>query len=337
MLAPKNIEHPRHRGVFYAPEGYNESSMNSVMAVVGVGVFVALILVRSLRPARSRFSVSELRRREVAGDKAAGHALRREELLPLVQSFRPYIEAVLLAMLTALLIFLLGQARGVATSLLAIPFYIQLARVPAIGRLSNALFAQRETKIYDMLYKKQRIWITLFGRSHEEAQGFRVGSREELLDLIETANHAVLGEGDKKLLMATASFHSRRVSDIMTPREDIVSVHGRELLGPLVLDDLHKSGHSCFPVVQGDIDTVIGVLDISNLVTLEVKRSVSAAKAMTPKVLYIRGDETLSAALDTLVRAKSHLLIVVDKDGKTAGLVSLGDIIAAMTGQNPAR
>ena len=62
-----------------------------------------------------------------------------------------------------------------------------------------------------------------------------------------------------------------KIDEIMTPRSMIESVPMNELLGPLVLDDLHKKGYSRFPVIDGDIDHVVGVLRIQDLLTIDRK------------------------------------------------------------------
>jgi putative hemolysin len=121
----------------------------------------------------------------------------------------------------------------------------------------------------------------------------------------------------------------------MTKRKDIVSVKHTELLGPLVLDDLHRSGYTRFPVMRGTIDTVTGILDISQLLDVTVtKRSETVEKSMTSEVLHVEADEPLPVALDLLQKSHQHMLIVVDSDGKTAGLVTLSDITGSLLGKN---
>jgi CBS domain containing-hemolysin-like protein len=119
----------------------------------------------------------------------------------------------------------------------------------------------------------------------------------------------------------------------MTKRDDIVFINHTELLGPLVLSDLHKTGHSCFPVVAGDLDHIVGMLDIREHLTLEAKRSVTAAKAMMPQVFYIRGDQPLDQALAAFVRTHYHLLVVINEEGETLGLLSLRDVLETLFGR----
>ena len=58
--------------------------------------------------------------------------------------------------------------------------------------------------------------------------------------------------------MHSLSFDNEKVSSVMTPRNEIKTIKKSEILGPLVLDDLHKTGHSRFPVIDGDVDNSYG-------------------------------------------------------------------------------
>lgn len=117
------------------------------------------------------------------------------------------------------------------------------------------------------------------------------------------------------------------VADIMTPRGQIASVKFDEFLGPLVLDELAQTEHSCFPVVQGSLDHVVGVLDISDLLALDDKRSSTAHERMDRKVVYVSAESGLYDGMETLLKSKRHLAIVRNDEKRTVGLVTLADIL----------
>jgi len=144
----------------------------------------------------------------------------------------------------------------------------------------------------------------------------------------------LLSADEKHLIANGLGFADKPVSDVMTPRGVIDSISKRELLGPLVLDDLHKTGHSRFPVIDGDIDHVVGMLYIQNLLTVDSgKRSTTAEKTMEPRVFYIRHDQTLGHALAAFLRTHHHLFIVINEFRETVGLLSLEDVIEALLGR----
>jgi CBS domain containing-hemolysin-like protein len=104
-------------------------------------------------------------------------------------------------------------------------------------------------------------------------------------------------------------------------------------LGPLTLDDLHKTGNSKLPVIASDIDHIVGILHLEGLLALDIKRSTTAEKAMEPKVYYIHKDQTLQHALTEFLSTRHYLLIVIDESRQTVGLITLEDVIEALLGR----
>lgn len=143
----------------------------------------------------------------------------------------------------------------------------------------------------------------------------------------------VISADEKKLLVNGLGFASKTVEQIMTPRGVVETIAKDELIGPLTLDELHRTGHSRFPVIDGDIDHVVGVLHIKELLTSFDKKSQTAEKAMERKVFYINQDQTLDHALAAFIKTRHHLFVVVNGYRETAGIVSLEDVIEALLGR----
>ncbi|HUC96386.1 MAG TPA: CBS domain-containing protein, partial [Candidatus Saccharimonadales bacterium] len=159
-----------------------------------------------------------------------------------------------------------------------------------------------------------------------------IASRQELQYLVD-ASVGVLSSDEKNLIVHSLSFGDQLVSSVMTPRSMIDSIKSSEFLGPLTLDDLHKTGHGKLPVIKNDVDHVIGILNLQSLLALDIKRSTTAEKAMDPKVFYIRQEQSLQHALAAFLRTKHNLFIVVNEFRETVGLLSLEDVIEALLGR----
>ena len=126
-----------------------------------------------------------------------------------------------------------------------------------------------------------------------------VESREELLEIVKNAGDA-LSKDEKKLITNSLKFKDMKVADAMIPRTMIDSIGKDEVLGPIVLDGLYKTGHSRFPVIDGDIDHVVGMLYVQDLVT---------------------------------IKTRHHLFIVINQYRETVGLLSLEDALEALLGK----
>jgi magnesium and cobalt transporter len=100
-----------------------------------------------------------------------------------------------------------------------------------------------------------------------------------------------------------------------------------------VLDELHKTGHSRFPVIDTDIDHIVGVLHIKDLLRVGAKDSETAEQAMEKRVFYINQEQTLDHALAAFIKTRHHLFVVVNGYRETAGVLTLEDVMEALLGR----
>lgn len=302
------------------------------LVIVTIILLVLLLGVAGIRPPHDTLSLFELERRS-AHDKKAVAALRREGLLPDILSLQRVIVALLLVVTVLLCVSTFGWLFGVLFALIIALEYGALARIPVLQRSSQNLYKRIEPSLLDFTQKVPWLFELLRSTPNWLPPHFHtVDSREELQYVIAESGN-ILTSDEKKLLVNGLSFGDKQVSEVMTPRSVIDSIKKSEFLGPLTLDDLHKTGHNRLPVINGDIDHVVGILHLQNLLTLDVKRSVTAEKAMDPRVLYIREDQTLHHALAAFLRTHHHLFIVVNEFRETVGLVTLEDIMEALLGR----
>lgn len=294
-------------------------------------IFSLLVIVSGFDPRHSSLSKFELERRRKNGEVAAINTQHREKLLVDIITIKHILVAVLLVCLTILLIVWFGSLTGSLASLAAAFGYGALARLKPVHRQSHRVYRHSEQLLLDFIDKHPKLFRAVRHPSAMRSSEFRLESREELLHII-TQSQRILTPDQKALLTHGLQFSSRTVGEIMRPRGKIDTVGAKELLGPLVLDDLHRTGHTRFPVVDKDIDHVIGILHVRDLLSLDTKRSLTAEKAMEPRVFYIREDQTLYHALMAFLRTYHHLFIVVNESQETVGIVSLEDTIEALIG-----
>ncbi|HET8883870.1 MAG TPA: CBS domain-containing protein [Candidatus Saccharimonadales bacterium] len=302
------------------------------MLVVLVVIFALLVIVSGVSPQRSALSQFELERRQANGESAAVALLRRERLLVDIISLQRAASALLLVCFVAVAIARFDWALGILLSVVAALTYGAVARWGFLQKRSQKLYKQYEPSLLRLVEKFARLsglLRTVIPGSDRQVQ---LASRQELQHLI-TQSHGLMTADEKAFLTHGLAFASRQVSEIMTPRSAIDSISKKEMLGPLVLDDLHKTGHSRFPVIDKDLDHIIGVLHVRDMLTLDIKRSVTAEKAMESRVFYIHEKQTLSQAMAAFLRTHHHLLIVINESHETVGLLSLNDTIEAMIGR----
>jgi len=301
------------------------------MILLCLVVLALLVAVAGVRPVTSGMSGFELKRRKQNGDKHAGALLRRRDLFADIVSLQRVLEALFVVVFTSVSVITFGWLLGIIVAAIVALEYGALARVPLWRRHVQKLYERYEEYILRCVEKVP--WLfALFRSVTTEKSDIRLDSRDELEHLVAESG-TLLSSEEKKIILQSLHFENRRVGEIMTPRSMIDSINRSELLGPLVLDDLHKTGHSRFPVVDGDIDHVVGMLYIQDLLTLDKKRSLTAEKAMNSKVFYIREDHQLPQALAAFLRTRHHLFVAVNEYRETVGLVSLEDVLEALLGR----
>lgn len=292
---------------------------------------VFLVLAASISPRRSHLSRFELQRRREEGDTSAHGELERELAIADVVSFLRAVVALLLVFAVLLAVSAFGPFLGLIIGVVLALGYGRIAQIDWVRGLADRMYQPYDESLVNFVQTQS--WIGKFIRSiSSDATNLSVGSRQELEHLISESGQ-LLTSDEKKLLTNGLHFAGKTVESIMTPRGVIASVQKSDVLGPLLLDELHKTGYSRFPVLDGDIDHVIGVLHIRELLALKDHSSETAERAMEKRVYYIHQDQTLDAALAAFLKTRHHLFVVVNGYRETAGLVSLEDVIEELLGK----
>ena len=306
--------------------------MFTFLVLLLVVIILALVLVAAVRPVHSEFSVFELERRTEAGDKAAADALRRERLLSDVVSLLRLKASLLLVVFVVVSVATLGWLIGIIISVVVAFEYGAFARLGLFKKWADKIYVRYESHLLHFVEKFAGVMRFIRSVSPEPSLA-RLSSKQELGHLVAQSS-GVLSIDEKKLITNGIGFDERQVREIMTPKSMIDSIGKRELLGPLVLDDLHKKGHSRFPVINGDIDHVVGMLHVQDLLTLDGgRRSTTVEKAMEQRVFYIHESQSLQHALAAFLKTHHQLFIVVNEFRETVGLLSLEDVVEALLGR----
>jgi CBS domain containing-hemolysin-like protein len=96
--------------------------------------------------------------------------------------------------------------------------------------------------------------------------------------------------------------------------------------------NIKKTGYSRFSVKKGNNLEVVGFVHGKNIVRfLDSKKSVSLGKIMRPPC-FVAADKKIDAQLRSFQAKKLHQAVVLDKEGKVAGLITLKDILEELVG-----
>jgi putative hemolysin len=171
--------------------------------------------------------------------------------------------------------------------------------------------------------------LALFGVS-QARQGLTEEDLKSVFNL--GADEGVIHRGETRLLHKVVEFGDKTVRDIMMPRTKIVALPETasfEALKAL----LREQKLSRLPVYRGSIDNIVGILHAKDLFDLSDsdEKSFELAKYLDPPFLvpeFKRAEDLFRE----MRRRHTHMAIVVDEHGGTAGLVTIEDAIEELLG-----
>jgi len=153
----------------------------------------------------------------------------------------------------------------------------------------------------------------------------------KLLEQQKTQPDNRIDPGEIDLLSHALSFGDKTVADAMVPKRVVVDVKVSDSVGPVLMGELHASGHSRFPVYEGQHDHIVGVLYLHDLI--EIKHTGTVRDIMRPKVMYVHENFTLFQTLQAFVKTKQHLFIVVNEFEECVGIITIEDVLERVIGK----
>lgn len=155
---------------------------------------------------------------------------------------------------------------------------------------------------------------------------------KEIEQLIEDGEQrGLISEDEGEMIQGIFSFRDTIAREIMVPRTDAVYARMETKLDEII-HLIIQSGHSRIPIYQESIDNIIGTLHAKDLLSYWGRGDVDIASIVRPPY-FIPETKKISEVLKDLRNNKSHMAIVIDEYGGTAGILTLEDIIEEIIGE----
>ncbi len=169
----------------------------------------------------------------------------------------------------------------------------------------------------------------LRGESPEDEQEAAV---EELQSIIETAqDEDVLDDDRGELLQAALDFGEISASQAMTSRVDMMALDVDDSLEE-ILRQVEDIPYSRLPVYENDTDNIIGVLHLNTLYRALLEGGEIDLRSLLTEPCWVYKTVKLPAVLEMLRQRQTHLAIVTDEYGGTAGVISMEDVLEYLVG-----
>src|SRR2546427_944462 len=138
---------------------------------------------------------------------------------------------------------------------------------------------------------------------------------------------ALAGTDEIEVVSGVLAFSDRPVRELMTPRTAIVAIP-EGLAAAEMAHVFSQSGYSRYPVYRGSLDEIVGVAHTFDLLRLQPEDPVPVRPANVVPSTQRTGDVMLASE-----RGGSHLAVVLDEFGGTAGVVSFEDVLRALVAE----
>jgi magnesium and cobalt exporter, CNNM family len=182
--------------------------------------------------------------------------------------------------------------------------------------------------------------LILIGNAVTPGRGFPegpFGSQVELRELVDLAEQrGVVEHGEREMIHSVFALGDTIAREVMVPRTEMVWIEsGKSLQQALFL--FLRSGFSRIPVIGESVDDVLGVLYLKDV----IRRTQSGDPAATAEAVadvmrsatFVPESKPVDDLLSEMQAARTHLVIVVDEYGGTAGLVTIEDILEEIVGE----
>jgi len=162
-------------------------------------------------------------------------------------------------------------------------------------------------------------------------------TRDDLIDVLrDSARRDLLDRDSLDMIEGVLQVSEMKVRDIMVPRSQM-DVVDKDSPPEGYLPMLIESGHSRFPMVDGDKDKVIGILLAKDLLRYlfldKKKRAQFNVHDMLRPAVFVPESKRLNVLLREFRTSRNHMAIVVDEYGGVAGLVTIEDVLEQIVGE----
>jgi CBS domain containing-hemolysin-like protein len=180
--------------------------------------------------------------------------------------------------------------------------------------------------------------LILVGNAITPGRGFREGpfaTEAELRELVDLAEQrGVVEHGERDMIHSVFEHGDTIAREVMVPRTEVVWIErGKSVRQALAL--ALRSGFSRIPVVGDNVDDVVGIVYLKDLAARAQDQQVRATKieeVMRPPT-FVPESKPVDELLREMQARRTHMAVVIDEYGGTAGVVTIEDILEEIVGE----
>ena len=158
-------------------------------------------------------------------------------------------------------------------------------------------------------------------------------TEEEIQLLIDQGTQAgVFEEAEHDMVEGVFSLADQRVYSLMTPRPDVVWLDIGDSIEE-IREKLAQSNFSRFPVRQGSLDAIVGIVKARDLLVQSLNNEPIVLKNLLRPAFFVPETMFASRALELFKEKGTDMLLVIDEFGALQGLLTINDILEEIVGE----
>ncbi|MEW5757798.1 MAG: hemolysin family protein [Pseudomonadota bacterium] len=198
-----------------------------------------------------------------------------------------------------------------------------------VARPMNALAAISRPFVW-LLMRSTSVMLRLFGMRD---RGVQTVTEEEIHAMLEEGSESgIIEKTEHEMVRNVFRLDDRQIGTLMVPRGDIVWL---DLTRPLAenLARMAEAEHSRFPVCRGSLDEIVGIISAKQLLNQTLKGETADLSLQLQPAVYVPESLTGMELLSQFRASSTHMVFVIDEYGDVQGMVSLHDVLEAVTGE----
>jgi putative hemolysin len=242
-----------------------------------------------------------------------------------VEFFKPYaatIATVFIVIIVTFISIVFGEL---------LPKRIAMIKAETIARGSAKPMHFLSRVSFPIVWLLSRVTNLIFKVFNIKQSSDNKVTEEEIKAMVsEGSEHGAIEEEEKEIIERVFHLGDRNITSLMTHRTDIVWFDVNEDITS-IKDKIREYLHSIYPLCDGDIDNIKGVVYIKDMY-LNPEASLND---LCKKALFVPENNTAYKVLEKFKETKIHYAFIVDEYGTMNGMITINDILKAIVGEMP--
>ncbi len=260
-----------------------------------------------------------------SGEAFAADLARLFENLPGIGAYAEGIAETIIVVAVTYLTLVLGEL---------VPKRLGLVKAEGIAKVVAQPMAWLSRMAYPLVWllaKSTNMVVRLLGLENTEES--KVTEEEVKAVMRESLDDGEIEEVEHDIVERVFNLGDRNVSSIMTHRKELVCLDVNDPQEELRMK-IKENVYNTYPVVDGDIDNVVGVVHLKNIFEVSDSGDFRLGDILK-EAFYVPEDMSVYDALEKFKEARMKSAIVTDEFGGVMGIVTLKDIMEALVGVMP--